>query len=51
MKLGNWRFVLFLVILVLSIVSQSFGYVLVTSEVDPASLAREGVALENPVRP
>ena len=39
--------VLFLVILVLSIVSQSFGYVLVTSEVDPASLARDGVALES----
>ena len=39
--------VLFLVILVLSIVSQSFGYVLVTSEIDPASLARDGVALEN----
>ena len=39
--------VLFLVILVLSIVSQSFGYVLVTAEVDPASLARDGIALES----
>ncbi|HWR11218.1 MAG TPA: phosphate ABC transporter permease PstA [Rectinemataceae bacterium] len=39
--------VLFLVFLVCDIVSQSFGYVLVMSETDPASLARGGVALEN----
>lgn len=39
--------VLFLVVLVCNIISQSFGYVLVVSETDSASLAREGVALED----
>ena len=37
--------VLFLVLLLCNIVTQSFGYVLVVSEIDPASLARGGVAL------
>ncbi|MFZ2781100.1 MAG: phosphate ABC transporter permease PstA [Rectinemataceae bacterium] len=39
--------VLFLVLLIASIVNQSFGYVLVEADTDPASLARNGVALED----
>ncbi|MGB4571341.1 MAG: phosphate ABC transporter permease PstA [Rectinemataceae bacterium] len=39
--------VLFLVLLIASIVNQSFGYVLVEADTDPASLARNSVALED----
>mgnify|MGYP001323217412 FL=1 len=39
--------VLFLVMLVFSIVDQSFGYVLLTYEVAPESLARDGMSLES----
>lgn len=38
--------VLFLAVLVFSIVDQSFGYVLLTWEVQPETLARDGVGIE-----
>ncbi len=37
---------MFLIVLVASIVNQSFGYLLIRYETDPASLARNGIGLE-----
>lgn len=39
--------ILFLATLIVSIINDAFGYVVIVNEVDPSTLAREGIPLEN----